>query len=103
MNNQHIHASLIKLWADGVIIQKLYVSRFTIGRNFFSENNWLDDPNPNWDPKTKYRVKPSQDRKFIVHLHFSNGMPQINPHLPSNIQFIYDHQTGSIKDVEILK
>jgi len=103
MIDQHPYAELIKLWADGVIIQKLYKSRFFIGKLFFSEDNWVDDKSPTWDPKEKYRAKPSQDRILLMHLAWINGSPQMNPYAKPNIKFVFDHLTGLPKDAEILK
>ena len=103
MMDQHPHAELIKLWADGVVIQKLYKSRFFLGKNFFSEDNWVDDKNPTWDFNTKYRPKPSQDRILIMHLICVKGLPQMNPYAKPNIKFVFDHLTGEPKEVEILK
>lgn len=49
-NKPHVHAELIKAWADGAIIQYLH------GGNL----GWVDvnDNRPNWIPDMKYRIKP---------------------------------------------
>lgn len=46
---KHIHADIIKAWADGAEIQIL--------SSFYTWEN-VRDPNPSWDPNSKYRIKP---------------------------------------------
>jgi hypothetical protein len=45
----HVHQELIKLWANGNIIQC-----------YLNNSTWIDVDAPMWDPKVKYRVKPEQ-------------------------------------------
>lgn len=42
------HAELIKAWADGAEIQCYYVHR----------NQWVDEPQPDWEETSQYRIKP---------------------------------------------
>lgn len=49
----HKHAELIKVWADGVEIQKEWITK---GRDHL----WIDDPHPSWHEDTNYRVKPRE-------------------------------------------
>ena len=51
-DNQHVHAALIHLWADGAIIQHYFVG----------SGRWADtcDNNPSWLPGEQYRVKPDE-------------------------------------------
>lgn len=59
----HVHAELIKKWADGVEIQ-FYSSEF---------NKWADVGRyPAWDKDIQYRVKP-ESKKYRVAL--VNGFP----------------------------
>lgn len=44
---RHIHAALIKQWADGAKIQVYYKK----------DDKWVD-VNPSWYPDAQYRVKP---------------------------------------------
>lgn len=55
MNKPHPHADLIKEWADG---EKIQYFGNTSGR-------WHDclDNKPEWDPDTRYRVKPKSKSK----------------------------------------
>lgn len=53
MNTPHIHAELIKAWADGAKIQ------YADGPN---PNNpcWHDLDKPTWNPNALYRIKPER-------------------------------------------
>jgi hypothetical protein len=46
----HVHAELIKLWADGAEIQR----QITMG----GDSVFIDDHTPTWNPLLKYRIKP---------------------------------------------
>ena len=47
------HAHLIKLWADGAEIQKLY------------QNHWISCAHPCWEATSTYRQKPAQQTRWI--------------------------------------
>lgn len=47
----HVHAGLIKQWADGAEVQKN-----------IHEDVWNDDPCPRWEPTFRYRIKPPPHR-----------------------------------------
>lgn len=64
MNKPHIHADLIKAWADGAEIQVLYSGTY-----------WKDIFYPYWHEKVEYRIKPKTIKYrvgIVVHL---NGEP----------------------------
>ena len=48
---KHVHAELIKLWADGAEIQR---EEFYYNR----ETQWVDDHRPTWHCDNNYRLKP---------------------------------------------
>ena len=48
---QHIHAKLIKAWADGADIQI-----FTYGHTY----DWVDCKRPTWNEKHLFRIKPKE-------------------------------------------
>lgn len=48
MTTPHKHAVVIKAWADGAVVQK----EIEPGR-------WMDCPNPHFDTRTAYRIKPT--------------------------------------------
>jgi hypothetical protein len=56
----HVHATVIKAWADGRAVQ--YYSK--------KKGRWLRANNPTWRVKTKYRVRTAD---FIVGLESSCG------------------------------
>lgn len=45
---KHTHCELIKAWADGAVIQRMFNS--TTGM-------WVDDLNPSWFADAQYRIK----------------------------------------------
>lgn len=61
MNKPHVHADLIKAWADGATIQ--FKLRHVGGRY-----EWVDcgkDMPPNWLPQTEYRLKPTKVTRWL--------------------------------------
>jgi hypothetical protein len=56
---KHIHAELIKAWADGAEIQVKYVC---------DTDHWEDRDNPLWLPEAQYRIKP--EPKPDTHIHY---------------------------------
>lgn len=53
MNTPHVHAALIKAWADGAYIQ--YLSAF--------DGTWQDTIRPDWRADLQYRIKPKPQVK----------------------------------------
>lgn len=49
--SKHVHADLIKAWADGEKIQVLLTTSPGC-------SDWIDVNFPIWNPKEKYRIKP---------------------------------------------
>lgn len=43
----HVHAEVIKAWADGAAVQYKY------------GDSWVTTKNPGWDPAATYRIKPN--------------------------------------------
>lgn len=52
-NKPHIHADLIKAWADGAIIEKA-----VFGALSGELLRWEEQKHPYWNEDAKYRVKP---------------------------------------------
>jgi hypothetical protein len=46
---KHQHSELIKAWADGAVIQRMFNT---------TTEMWVDDLNPYWFPGAVYRIKP---------------------------------------------
>lgn len=99
MKQVHKHAVLIKLWADGAVIQ-FYVP---------SEKNpeWRDCHNnqPGWCMGVNYRVKP-EPKPDVVRYRFmcldQSTYPTKSRTCNDNIMFVFDGETGVLKDVQLL-
>lgn len=99
MKTPHIHAALIKAWADGATIERLGTS-----------GKWNEVICPGWEPSATYRVKPEPkpDSVKIRKLTYNAdidciciqgpGKDQVN----GNIMFVFDGETGVLKDVQLL-
>ena len=97
------HADLIKLWADGAIIQFL---RGSYG--------WEDCHGnyPAWDEGCEYRVKPKPIKDIAItrtvelsHAPKSellDGMVAVGCFGRDNVKFIFDGHTHLLKSVELL-
>lgn len=60
----HVHAELIKAWADGAEIQYWSVA---------VTSKWVSIKNPSWAPRFKYRIKPSpKEYKYRLYLWQNN-------------------------------
>lgn len=103
----HVHAALIKQWADGAEIQWY--------------NNVTDKWEPTgchapcWDKTTRYRVKPEPKPVVVLYAMiakekdpFDNGVKIVgvraNQQLLSTdtCMFVFDGETGKLKDCQIL-
>ena len=52
----HIHADLIKLWADGAQVQI----------RAYDDTEWFDIDEPTWDENESYRIKPDEPKPPVV-------------------------------------
>jgi hypothetical protein len=97
MSKPHIHAALIKQWADGAQIQWY--------NNVIGEWESNKHHAPCWDATTKYRVKPEpkpdwiETRSLAYNPDF--GVITLYGGTP-NIQFVFDGETKELKDVQLL-
>lgn len=104
MKTPHIHAELIKAWADGAQIQ------------YKDNENWYDVNNsfgPYWTPTTKYRIKPEPkpdvikygklipdpEKELTYHIVGCTGKIDRNF---DNIMLVFDGETGKLKDAQVL-
>ena len=63
---KHVHAELIKLWADGAEIQHLV--------SYSNVDKWVDCVDFDWLPHVKYRLKPkSKTIKYKRYFGFVYG------------------------------
>ena len=104
MTKPHIHAEVIKAWADGKQIQ--YWSNMC--------EEWFDCPgnNPPWHEKAKYRVKPAPRPDVVYYGKFIFMSPGGWPYVSGlgiakgdkedNVMFVFDGETGKLKDAQVL-
>ena len=99
----HVHAEVIKAWADGATIQ------------IWRKNNetWIDCIEPSFFVDYKYRVKPEPkpDRvnESFCYLHKSGILITLRPHpddgpdtYGGKVRFTFDGETGKLKAVELI-
>ncbi len=96
----HVHAELIKAWADGAIIQ----IPFTTG--------WEDCDRPCWHPASEYRIKPEPKPDVVRNVSIEFRQSKAGPYLSwdtdfnmtyPNVKLVFDGETNELKTVEILK
>lgn len=105
MKTPHVHAELIKAWADGAEIE------------FFDDvcRAWLPAPkNPAWDANTLYRIQPKPDfsQTMDVYMnkmykHYPDGFRERrsmidNFALLGTMNLTFDGETGQLKSAEVL-
>lgn len=109
----HVHAELIKAWADGAKIQ----FKRNIG------GMWFDIDSPSWAPNLLYRIKPEPKpdvtsyacvvglgahRKPTVKMssssNWNNGLGSGPAYTDvANVKFVFDGETGKLKNVCLIK
>lgn len=106
MKKPHKHAELIKAWADGAEIETKITTSIT-------DAFWCGC-DPLWDEEHEYRIKPepkpdytSTRRVFLKRCdsfgHFAEMENNALSGNPNNVKFIFDGETGLLKDAEVLK
>lgn len=100
MKTPHIHAEIIKAWADGEIIQYF---RKPYGWDDCSGNS------PAWDKDASYRVKPKPAPDRVYYGVFENdGSSSLGSCFTrfhdegDQIKVTFDGETGKLKSVEVL-
>lgn len=97
----HVHAELIKAWADGAVIEACS-----------SYHSWREYDNPGWFEDVKYRIKPEPKpddvRTFFFEPthnseHGSWYAGRASPPNIDHIRCVFDGETGRLKDVSIFK
>jgi hypothetical protein len=94
----HVHAECIKAWADGAMIQ--YYDKHKV--------SWVDVPDncPTWYFGEKYRVKPEPTpdvfRYAVATRYKVEYMGPYNGRQDNNIMFVFDGETGVLKDAQVL-
>ena len=96
MKKPHIHAELIKAWADGSQIQ------------WFSEGQqkWFDVASPAWELNYKYRIKPETKPDVVRWCWATTLMGESRDHDgengSANLKIVFDGETGKLKSAEVL-
>lgn len=104
MKTPHIHAAVIKAWADGESIQ------YKTG----PLRTWIDIPSnlgwPMWAEEWEYRVKPEPKPDIVVYYNASLIKGETKVYMcpqyysgHSNIKVVFDGETRELKSVELIK
>ena len=101
MNKPRKHAELIKAWADGAIIERLWTDPH------HKDQAWLIDNEPDWSEYEKYRIKPEPrpDIMAEVYLQYNaeSGVEMWKAQGAKNIRLLFDWYTGELKDAVVMK
>ncbi len=93
MKKPHVHAELIKAWADGAEIE--YRDR---------QNPWVPMPtHGDWEDFFEYRIKPELKPDVVVYGHFAPSY--LSKRFDSgyhNLQLTFDGETGKLKAAKVL-
>jgi hypothetical protein len=102
MNKPHIHAAVIKAWADGAEIEVIH--------NTISDG-WLPTNAPDWSLSCSYRVKPEPQPNTRHHLFVSReygrnilfGTATSSEHPCDNLRLTFDGETNKLIKAELLQ
>jgi hypothetical protein len=102
MKKPHIHADVIKAWADGAEIQSKFDEPEEM---YYGQNSWALEPFPDWDPLVLYRVRPEPRPNFVVHAHVEIVLGEliVTESPPNNLSLTYNSDTGKLIGAEVLK
>lgn len=107
MNKPHIHAEVIKAWADGAEIQARSCTSLAENR----WGGWCNVENPEWIPHQEYRVKPQPKPDFIYFGQLdepARGGYTLGSCFTRHkadrdqLKLTFDGETGKLKSAEIL-
>ena len=97
MKIPHVHAEVIKAWAEGYTIQ---------ARIKTEGKGWFDAANPNWNTNwIEYRVKPEPkpDSILLRRIELTMGKAGLNAFVQApNVKFTFDGETDTLKSVEMI-
>jgi hypothetical protein len=99
MKTPHIHAELIKAWADGAEIQ------MDVSRAEEAAPRWADTSLPTWASYVTYRIKPKPTPDVVYKKYvYENDIKQLYmcDGAGANVKYTFDGETGKLKAVEIL-
>ena len=98
MKTPHVHAELIKAWADGAEIEALTL------------HDWKDCFQPRWSPSCEYRIKPEPKPDFVYYIthdasgaHTSELFGSVSRDLTLvSLKLTFDGETLKLKSAEVL-
>ena len=96
MNKPHIHAEVIKAWADGAEIEFYNVL----------DASWDKTPSPCWNASMQYRIKPVPKPDIVATIHLSSKgnvwfKADIAP-CAMNMVATFDGETHELKSVHMI-
>ena len=97
----HKHAELIKAWADGATIERLWIDSHHPDRAW-----WLVDYEPTWDDYLEYRIKPEPKPDVVGMYSIDDAKNVWRTHqtkLNTHLKLTFDGETGELKSAEVLK
>lgn len=100
MSTPHVHAELIKAWADGAVIEVLT-----------SNGHWMRPSTPIWAPSKVYRIEPETPKPIVVveTMRYCGNLGIVfgdGPNVPlaaCKVAFTIDQTTHEILSVELVK
>ncbi len=103
----HVHAALIKAWADGATIEYRDHDR--------RDGPWLATVSPTWSRHCDYRVKPEPKPDVVMYamiktepdkLHDGARITAVRAneclYKTDTCMFVFDGETGKLKDAQVL-
>ena len=99
MKTPHVHAELIKAWADGATIQLNH------------DGVWMDVDPYGWGSDLEYRVKPDPRPDVVFYarilLPYFDAPPRVDglgmaQGTLDNLKFVFDGTTGRLKSAEVI-
>jgi len=99
MKTPHVHAELIKAWADGAEIQLK-----------MNAVQWGDCVDPYWNPDLEYRIKPEPKPDHVYYGVFEmdgsrvleSCFTKVNDQ-GDELKLTFDGETGKLKSAEVLQ
>ena len=91
----HKHAELIKAWADGAVIERLW--------NGTHEKAWFIDNEPDWNEFDEYRIKPEPKPDVVDYFFLDESNHLWSSTSDGGNLKIIRNGNGKLKSAEVLK
>jgi hypothetical protein len=88
----HIHAAVIKAWADGHTIQFRDLKQY-----------WVDCASPSFDTSLEYRIKPMPKPNVVKYAILGIGDWDDARHPHHNIKLTFNGETGNLVAADLLE